>query len=147
VKETVKISTRLRYGLRLLVDLAIYSQGYPLKLKDVSRRQHISLPYLRQLALLLEASGMIRSLRGNKGGYLLGRPPEKISLLEVATILEGPLHLVECADNPNHCQRSSQCMTRELWYELTSQIRQVLAGKTLSDFIPKEGERNDLPRL
>lgn len=143
----MKISTRLRYGLRLLLDLALHAENEPIPLKDVAERQNISLHYLRQLTLPLEASGIIRSMRGNRGGYVLGRSPEKISLLEVAQALEGPLHLTECVNDASFCNQFPECRTRKVWAELSSAIQQILAQKNLRDLVEERSENIDLPGL
>ena len=100
----MKISTRARYGLRLLVDLAEHSGKDPVKLKDISQRQGISLNYLRQLIMPLESNKIVRSIRGNRGGYLLGKKPEEINLLDIMNLLEGPIDLVDCVHNKNLCK-------------------------------------------
>ncbi|NSW75297.1 MAG: Rrf2 family transcriptional regulator [Candidatus Atribacteria bacterium] len=143
----MKISTRLRYGLRLLLDLALHAENEPIPLKDVAERQNISLHYLRQLTLPLEASGIIRSMRGNRGGYVLGRSPEKISLLEVAQVLEGPLYLTECVNDASSCNQFPKCRTRKVWAELSSAIQKILAQKNLRDLVEERSENIDLPGL
>ncbi|MEN3186057.1 MAG: Rrf2 family transcriptional regulator [Atribacterota bacterium] len=143
----MKVSTRLRYGLRLLLDLALHAENEPIPLKDVAERQQVSLHYLRQLTLPLEASGLIRSMRGNRGGYVLGRSPDKISLLEVAQVLEGPLYLTECVNDASCCSQFPICRTRRVWVELSSAIKKILAQKSLQDLTEERGENLDLPRL
>jgi len=136
----VKISTRLRYGLRLLLDLAIHGNKEPVPLKEVAERQNISLNYLRQLILPLENSGLVRSTRGNRGGYLLARHPEKISLLEIAQILEGPLSLTDCVEDASSCQMFSACLTRKVWEEVSCAIQNILAQKTLQNLLNERSE-------
>ncbi len=135
----MKISTRLRYGLRLLIDLAIHQNDKPVKLKDIAHRQNISLNYLRQLIMPLETAGFIRSIRGNRGGYVLDKPPSDINLWEVASVLEGPLTLVDCVENPQLCGKSNDCPTRNLWYTISTKIRDTLIDKSLDDIAKGEG--------
>jgi len=131
----MKISTRARYGLRLLVDLAEHSGKDPVKLKDISQRQGISLNYLRQLIMPLESNKIVRSIRGNRGGYLLGKKPEEINLLDIMNLLEGPIDLVDCVHNKNLCQISDTCPTREIWVEISEKMEQSLVQKSLKDLM------------
>lgn len=131
----MKISTRSRYGLRLLVDLAEHSGKDPVKLKDISQRQGISLNYLRQLIMPLESNNIVRSVRGNRGGYLLGKKPEEINLLDIMNLLEGPIDLVECVHNKNLCPKSNSCPTRKIWVDISEKMEQSLAQKSLKDLM------------
>jgi len=135
----MKISTRLRYGLRLLIDLANHQHDSPVKLKDIAQRQNISLNYMRQLIMPLETAGFIRSIRGNRGGYVLDKSPEEINLWEVASVLEGPLTLVDCVESPQLCQRAGTCPTRDLWSTIANKIRATLTEKSLNDIAKGEG--------
>ncbi|HSV31270.1 MAG TPA: Rrf2 family transcriptional regulator [Atribacteraceae bacterium] len=138
----MKISTRLRYGLRMLIDLALNQSSVPVKLKDISRRQNISLNYLRQLIIPLETAGFIRSVRGNKGGYVLKKPPRDINIQEIAAVLEGPFSLVDCVDNPRLCHQANACPTRNLWVDVSQKIRNTLSEKTLEDLLQEGGSLN-----
>ncbi|MGQ9473138.1 MAG: RrF2 family transcriptional regulator [Candidatus Caldatribacteriaceae bacterium] len=137
----MKISTRLRYGLRFLIDLALHSKREPIPLKEIAERQQISLNYLRQLVLSLEAHGLIRSFRGNRGGYTLNRSPENISLLEVAQVLEGPVYLTECVNDFSSCTMFSECRTRRIWEEISHTIERILAEKSLKDVLERSEPR------
>ena len=134
----MKISTRVRYGLRLLVDLADHFGEEPVKLKDISQRQKISLNYLRQLIMPLESNGIVRSIRGNRGGYVMGKNPEEINLLDIMNLLEGPINLVDCVREKNVCQQSECCPTRNVWVELSQKLEESLSRKTLKDLMKKE---------
>ncbi|MCX6091129.1 MAG: Rrf2 family transcriptional regulator [Candidatus Atribacteria bacterium] len=131
----MKISTRVRYGLRLLVDLAEHTGVKPVKLREVSERQEISLNYLRQLIMPLEANGMVRSIRGNRGGYVLGKSPEQVSLLEVMNLLDGPVDLVDCVKEKKLCGMADTCPTRSVWIELSQNMETTLSRKTLKDLL------------
>ena len=102
----MKLSTRGRYGVRLMLDLALHYGEGPIFLKDIAERQGISEKYLWQLINPLKTTGLINSQRGAHGGYVLGKAPERISLKEILQILEGSLCLVDCVDNPSFCERS-----------------------------------------
>lgn len=141
----MRVSTRLRYGLRFLVKLAqIFESATPLKARDVAEAEHLSPDYLRQIAALLEAKGIVRAVRGKDGGYVLARPPETITLLEVVHALEGPIHPVECLANPSLCSLVTSCGTRKLWEETAACLAGFFASRTLRSLVEEE-ENNDLP--
>ena len=134
----MKISTRARYGLRLMVDLAMkYGKG-PIYLKDVSRSQEISEKYLSQIIIPLKAAGLVKSFRGAHGGYTLAREPEKINLLEVVSTLEGTLNLVECVTNPQECSRISNCAAQDVWCQVAKAMAQTLGALTLADMVERQ---------
>lgn len=131
----MKLSSRSRYGFRAILELALdYGKG-PMQIKTISDRESISNKYLEQLIAMLKASGLVRSMRGPKGGYVLARHPSEIKLSEVFSTLEGPLLTVECLDHPEMCPRFSDCVTRDLWQEMQEAVLKVLEGKTLQDMI------------
>jgi Rrf2 family protein len=131
----MKLSTRLRYGLRALVDLAAYYGKDPQLIREIARRQEISQSYLEQIVIALRAAGLIKSVRGAKGGLMLARAPSSIPLAEVVDALEGSFALVECVDEPNTCNRAPDCATRGLWIELKNAMDGVFKGKTLQDLV------------
>ena len=128
----MRLSTKIRYGYRLMVDLATHWNTRAVALKEISARQNISLLYLRQIIMSLEAAGLVRSHRGSKGGYTLARPPKKIRLVEINRALEGPISLSECVDEPESCDRSDRCATRLLWKHLTEKLENTLESQTLA---------------
>lgn len=131
----MKLSSRSRYGFRAILELALeYGKG-PMQIKTISDRESISNKYLEQLIAMLKASGLVRSMRGPKGGYVLSRPPNEIRLSEIFTTLEGPLLTVECLDHPEICPRCAECVTRDLWAEMQEAVLKVLEGKTLQDMV------------
>ena len=131
----MKLSSRSRYGFRAILELGIeYGKG-PIQIKVISDREAISNKYLEQLIAMLKASGLVRSMRGPKGGYVLSRPPQEIKLSEIFTTLEGPLLTVECLDHPDVCPRHADCVTRDLWMEMQDAVVKVLEGKTLQDMV------------
>lgn len=132
----MKISTRGRYGLRSMIDLAINSSdNTPVYISDIAKRQKVSEKYLEHIFSALHKAGLVRAIRGRKGGYLLQRKPEEIKLSEIITALEGKISLVECVSDPNLCSSSGHCATRELWQGLSNQINEYLSGHTLYDLI------------
>lgn len=131
----MKLSTRSRYGMRAILELALEYGNGPLQIKTIAEREAISNKYLEQLIAILKSSGLVRSIRGPKGGYVLSRAPEEIGLKEVFTVLEGPLVTVECIEHPEYCDRCLDCITREIWMEMHNAMLGVLESKTLEDLI------------
>jgi len=134
----MKLSTRARYGTRALLDLALHSGEGPVLLKDIAQRQQISSMYLEHLITPLVAAGIIRSIRGARGGVWLAKPPQEIKLLEVVRLLEGSLALVECVNDPKCCPRSGFCVTRDIWGELKQAMNGVLESTTLQDLVERQ---------
>ena len=137
----MRLSTKGRYGFRALLELALsYGQG-PVHLKDIAAKQQISLKYLEQLIASLRAAGFVKSIRGAKGGYLLTRPPQEISLSEVFQALEGSLAPVACVDDAGACLRANFCVTRDVWKEMKEALDKVLGPLTLKDLVEKHREK------
>ena len=134
----MKLSTKGRYGTRVLVNLALRGEKQRAPLKDIARIEQISLPYLERLISPLIASGMIRSARGAKGGVWLAKSPSEIKLSEVVQLLEGSIALVECIDDPKACPRSDFCATRDTWGELKKVMDGVLESTTLQDLAERQ---------
>ena len=139
----MKLSTRARYGIRAILELAMsYGQG-ALQLKVIARHQDISIKYLEQIIATLRSGGFVRSIRGAKGGYILAKAPEQIKLSDIFECLEGHISTVECIEDQNSCARSLDCVARELWIQVNNAIRAVLSSTTLQDLVDKmEDKRN-----
>lgn len=129
----MRLSTRSRYGTRLLMDMARHYANGPIHLSDIARRQGISVKYLEQIIIPLKKALLVKSVRGPKGGHLLARPPESITVAEVVSILEDGEFVVECAHRPETCERSPACPTRHLWMEATRAFYDKLQDMTLAD--------------
>lgn len=134
----MKLSTRTRYGMRLLIDLAVHYGDRPLSLKVVSERQNISLHYLHHIIAPLVSGDIVSTSRGNKGGVTLSRPPGKIRLSEIVKLLEGPVSSVDCVIDPGACSRSDHCITRDIWRELDETIHTVLESITLEQLVERQ---------
>jgi Rrf2 family transcriptional regulator, cysteine metabolism repressor len=143
----MKLSTRGRYGTRAMLDLALCGTDKLVPLKEIAQRQQLSLRYLENLIAPLVTAGLIRSIRGNKGGISLAKPPGEIRLSDVIQALEGPIVLVECCDNPGCCERSSFCATRDLWGKMESGIKNILENTTLQDLIDRKRKKEQSPQL
>ena len=131
----MKLSTRCRYGTRLMLDMAQHREKGPIQLRDIAIRQDISLKYLEQIVIPLKKAGLIESLRGSKGGYFLARPPEQITIAEIVALLEGGLSIMKCVDHPEVCDRSDACPTRHLWREAEVALYEKLKSFTLWDLV------------
>lgn len=131
----MKISTRGRYGTRLMVELARAGGDKPLPLSQIARSQGISVKYLEQLIIPLKKAGFIRSVRGAKGGYVLNRPAQEISMAKILDVLENGLFIVRCVDAPEECDRSETCLTRDLWIFLQDAFYKRLESLTLEDVV------------
>jgi Rrf2 family protein len=131
----MKISTKGRYGLRTLMDIAVHQAKGPVNLNDIAERQGISAKYLWQIVNLLKTAGFVRGTRGPKGGYILIRDPADITLLDVIQILEGPVTLVECVDDPDFCARVEDCVAHSVWKEVSQTIRGALQKITLAEIL------------
>lgn len=129
----MKLSTRTRYGTRALLELALHKGEGPVFLKDIARRQQISLPYLEHLVAPLIAGGIVRSAKGPRGGVSLAKDPAEIKLSDVVRLFEGSLAPVECVDDPGVCRRSKTCAARDVWGRLKEAMDEVLASTTLRD--------------
>ncbi len=137
----MKLSTRGQYGTRALLELALHQGEGPVLLRDIAQRQQISLQYLEHLISPLIAGGVVRSTRGARGGVSLARAPEEIRLSEVVRLLEGSVAPVECVDNPETCNRSELCVTRDIWGELKQAIDGVLESTTLKDLVERQKKK------
>jgi Rrf2 family transcriptional regulator, cysteine metabolism repressor len=137
----MKLSTRSRYGTRALIDIAMNTNGKPVLLRDVARRQSISTMYLEHLITPLISAGIIRTTRGAKGGVWLAKDPKNIRLTEVIQLLEGSMAPVECVDDPKYCHRCDSCVTRDIWFDLKKAMTKVLDSTTLGDLVEREKQR------
>lgn len=136
----MKLSTRSRYGTRMLVDMAQHYNEGPIQVGDIAKRQAISVKYLEQIIIPLKRAGYLKSIRGPKGGHVLARRPEEITVGEIVAVLERGTALVECAEKPEVCSRSDGCLTRPLWAEAGNALFSRLGAVSLADLVRK-GQR------
>jgi len=134
----LKLSTRARYGTRALLDLARHGGEKPAQLKDIAGRQNISLHYLEHIIAPLVGAGIIKSIRGARGGLRLTRKPKDIKLSEVIQLLEGATAPVDCVGNPESCKRADLCVTRDVWCDIKKAIDAILESVTLQDLVEKQ---------
>ena len=129
----MRLSTKGRYALRLMLDIALQPEGEPVSLRDVAKRQEISVKYLEQLAPPLTRAGLLRSIRGASGGYLLTRALADYTVGDILRAAEGELAPVECAKAGACCQRADKCVTVEVWRDISQAIDAVVDRWTLAD--------------
>ena len=134
----MKLSTKCRYGLRAIVDIARAYGKNPAKRKDIAKKQEISSSYLENILLILRNYKIVETTRGVNGGYVLSRAPSNITVYEIINALEGPLSLTDCVDEPASCNRTSSCATRFVWCELAGAMRSVLSKITLQELLDRE---------
>ena len=137
----MKLSTKVRYGARALLDLAQHYDNTPVLLKDIAKRQDISLKYLDRILSSLRAAGIVKTVRGAKGGYVLAKPPSEVNLRQIVEAIEGRLELVECLRNKNYCKRVNSCVMHDIWDELGDSMDSLLARTTLESLMSKEKEK------
>lgn len=137
----MKISTKIRYGTRAMLELASHYGEGPIELKEIAEKEEISLKYLEQVIIPIRTAGYVKSVRGSKGGYILAKPPSEIYLSELVEILDGPVHLVECINNPTACLKSPHCVTRDIWKEVSESINHLFRSITLEDMVRRKREK------
>lgn len=133
----MRLSTKGRYGLKAMFDLALHYGEGPISLASISERQDISLSYLEQLVASLRKSGYVNSIRGAQGGYELKIEPDSITVGDILIVLEGQLAPVSCVKNGDeeHCKKSGECVTRAVWQKIHNSISEVVDSITLQDMI------------
>ncbi|MFU0823984.1 RrF2 family transcriptional regulator [Clostridium sp.] len=128
----MKLSTKGRYGVKAMVDLAIRYGGNPVSIKSIAERQNLSEFYLEQLFAPLRRAKLIKSIRGAQGGYILSRPPKDITVADIINVLEGPIEISSCLDKAE-CDNMDICPTRLLWEKIRKSIDDVTSSITLQD--------------
>ena len=140
----MKLSTKGRYAVRAMLDLAQhYGEGLVF-LKDIAYRQELSERYLEHLFLTLKTAGLVNSVRGARGGFQLIRPPSEIKIIDVIHACEGKVSVVECVSDPASCRRSKRCATRDLWMELQQAMDGVLESITLQDLVERQQHKEQI---
>jgi Rrf2 family protein len=129
----MKLSTRSRYGVRLMTRLALHHAKGSVLMKDISRQEGISEKYLGQIIIPLRGAGLVSGRRGAGGGYRLTRKPAEISVRDIVEVLEGDLSLVPCVGDPEACLRSGACAATTVWHKLAADMSRVLGSYTLKD--------------
>jgi Rrf2 family protein len=136
----LKISTKSRYGTRAVLEIALNRSGDKLTRKQISKNQEIPSSYLENILISLKTKGIIRTIRGPKGGYELAKEPEEITVFEIVNILEGPFDSIPCLDDSNACTRSSICVTTNVWRRLQEVQNDLLSEITIKDLVEQTQE-------
>jgi Rrf2 family transcriptional regulator, iron-sulfur cluster assembly transcription factor len=132
----MKLSTRGRYAVTAMLDLALHQQQRPVTLADIALCQDISLSYLEQLFARLRRAGLVEGVRGPGGGYRLGRTADRITVADIIAAVDEPIDTTRCGGHQN-CYNGDRCLTHELWSELNERIAEFLGGITLADLISR----------
>ncbi|MBN2058341.1 MAG: Rrf2 family transcriptional regulator [Candidatus Saganbacteria bacterium] len=136
----MKLSTKGRYAVSAMFHLAAHSQGQPVSAADIAAAQHMPLAYLEQLLAKLRRAGLLRTVRGPSGGYVLKDKPEKISIGMIIRAADGPVALADCVSAEGKCQRSGCCSTMMLWKKLSAKVSRVFDSTTLKDLCREAGK-------
>jgi len=138
----MRLSTRGRYAVRAMIDLALYEAEGPVQRQDIARRQDLSIHYLEQLLVLLRRAGLVESARGPGGGYRLANSPDRIRVSAIILAVEGPIALAPCLENPKQpgCPRMPECAAHRLWRDIARQIEAALNALTLADLCQQARE-------
>ncbi len=139
----MKLTTKGRYGLRLMLELALNHGRGPILVDHIAKNQEISGKYIHVLVTALRNAGMVRATRGPNGGYELGRNPETISILEIVEALEGKNTLLECVGDSCSCPRAKTCAARDLWVEVVETMDGILSKRTLADLAEKQRAKSE----
>ena len=139
----MKLSTKGRYGVRLMIDLASQFGEGPVLLREISEREEISEKYLWNLINPLKAAGLVTATRGAHGGYILAKPHSKITMKDILRVLEGPLCLVDCVEKPSACNRAPICPARDMWSEIADGIDRILITTTLADMAERQKAKRE----
>lgn len=138
----MKISTKGRYAVRLMLDIAMNDNGQPVRIKDISKRQEISDKYLEQIISVLNKAGYVKSIRGPQGGYTLAKKPEDYTVGMILRLTEGSLAPVSCLEyEDNDCPRQEQCATLELWKRIDDAVKNVVDNVTLEDLVDWQSQK------
>ncbi len=138
----IKLSTKSRYGTRLMINLALNHQNKPTILKNIAKEEDVSTGYLEQIIIPLKNHGLVRSIRGVGGGFVLTRPPSNIKMSEIINVLEGSWDLVECVGDDDYCPKIKECAAYELWKNLTESLTGILEKTTLEDLVKIHKKKN-----
>lgn len=138
----MKVSTKGRYALRLMLDLALNNTGENISIKAIAARQEISIKYLEQIISMLNRAGFVKSERGSGGGYRLAKAPEEYTVGMILRLTEGSLAPVSCVEEKEQCSRYSECATISVWEKLNEAINNVVDNITLADLVDEQKNRN-----
>lgn len=139
----MKISTKSRYAVRVMLDVLMQEEKKPVSIKDIAERQELSVKYIEQIMVLLVRAGLLRSIRGSQGGYEALRPAREYTVGEIMRGAEGEIAPVDCSIDPGACEKSASCMTYGLWKGLYETVNRYLDSITLQDLLDKAVHSSD----
>ncbi|MEI6437386.1 MAG: Rrf2 family transcriptional regulator [Candidatus Omnitrophota bacterium] len=139
----MKLSTKVRYSVRLMIDLAIYGAKGSVLLRDIAKRQEISEKYLGHLVPLLKSAGLLNATRGANGGFVLIGDPSVITLKDIIEAVEGPICLVGCSHDPERCKKTGVCASQDFWGEATNGLAKIFASFTLANLAQRQMSQDD----
>ena len=139
-KIPMKLSTRIRHSLRIMIEVASDTSGRPVLARNIAEMQEISEPYVDQILLPLRTHKLLVSVRGRSGGYRLARTAKEITLLDVVQAMEGNVQLADCLADPKECKRSATCVTRYVWAMLTENLKRDMKSVNLADLVVKQAK-------
>ena len=139
----MRLSTKGRYGVAAMYELSTYDDDQSVSLKEIAKNQGLSLSYLEQLFSTLKKERLVISQRGAKGGYKLAKPPQKISVGDIIRAVEGPIEFSECVGGAENyeCNKSSMCVTKDVWQEVNDSVNSVIDNITLQDLLDKNQKK------
>jgi Rrf2 family protein len=143
----MRLSTKMRYASRAMAELGSVPSGEALSVREVAERQHLSAKYLERIFHSLTTVGLLTVIRGKQGGFLLAKPPNRISLKEVFEAVEGSQAVVECVDAPERCPMSDECPTRDTWVEIQQSVNVVLRRTTIQQLVERKLEKASAPNF
>jgi len=136
----MQLSTRSRYGARAVLDIALHAQDGPVTLGEIARRQDVSTKYLGHIVNPLIAAGILESIRGPRGGYVMGRAPEDTRLGDIIRTLDGSMAPARCVDRPGNCSRAPTCAMREVWTRIKDELEAAVDRITVADLMVRQRE-------
>lgn len=136
----MKLSTRSRYAARAIIEIAKQKGDKPITRKVICESQQISSSYLENILIILKNQGIIKTIRGPKGGYSLAKDPADITMYDIVSVFEGSISAVHCVDDPTNCSRYKNCPTKKVWEELMLSQKNVLQSFTIDNLMKSEGE-------
>ena len=138
----MKLTTKTRYSLRILVQLAANFNDTPVKGKNISSKQNISEPYLEQIMITMKSAGLVRTVRGCNGGYVLNKPPENITVLDIIELFEGNIEFADCLEKSTNCIIFPRCPTKHIWKHLSETLKNEARDITLQKIVEDMNESN-----
>ncbi len=140
----MKISTKGRYGLRVILELALHYGNGAVSMDTISKNQDISVKYLHNILTRLKHANLVRAIRGSEGGFVMSQPPSQTTASDVVQAMEGPFELIECISNPALCKRSPQCVTMKVWSDLGKVMENFLSSMTIEYLVQQQKNKQNL---